>query len=184
MIHTRTLHLSNYLPAWGDAIAAWVMSDQDLRWLAPGTVPPLTGEKITAWKKPGGASLVGFEANAKFPVAYGELNPMQTEANHFWIGHVVVDSSSRGRGVGRLFVRKLLEEAFYRQEARRVSLVVFPENGAAVHCYQRCGFRIVGDERHRFLPGGPRHRLLRLEADSSVFTSKKSPRHTSVSAGR
>ena len=178
------MHLSNYIPIWGNSIAAWATSDQDLRWLAPGTVPPLTGEKITAWKKAGGSSLVGFEAHAKFPVAYGELNPMRSEADHFWIGHVVVDPRSRGRGVGRLFVRKLLEEAFYQQHACRVSLVVFPENRAAMHCYRRCGFRIVGDERHQFLPGGPKHRLLRLEAGPGVLTSNKPQPRTPLSAGR
>ena len=106
----------------------------------PGTLPPLTGEKITAWKKAGGASLVGFEKHSEFPVAYGEINPMRSETDHFWIGHVVVDSQLRGRGVGRRFVRRLLEEAFHKQHARCVSLVVFPENQAAVHCYRRCGF--------------------------------------------
>ncbi len=167
------MHLSNYIPKWGDSIAAWVTSEQDLRWLAPGTLPPLTGDKINAWKKVGGAALVGFERSGELPVAYGELNPMRSEAGHFWIGHVLIDPQKRGLGVGRLFVRKLLEDAFCRQEARRVSLVVFPDNQPAVHCYQKCGFRIVGDESHRFLPGGPRHRLLRLEADPSVLNTNK-----------
>ena len=167
------MHLTSYTPIWGNSIAGWVTSEEDLRWLAPGTLPPLTAEKVTAWKKAGGASLVGFEEPSVFPVAYGELNPMQSEAEHFWLGHVVVDSRLRGRGVGRLFVQKLLEQAFSRQHARRVSLVVFPENQPAVHCYRRCGFRIVGEERHRFLPDGERHRLLRLEAGPGTIKSNK-----------
>jgi RimJ/RimL family protein N-acetyltransferase len=173
VVSGNVMHLSNYNTKWGDFIAAWVQSEQDLRWLAPGTLPPLTGEKISAWKKVGGWALVGFERAAVAPVAYGELNPMRSEAGHFWIGHVLIDPQKRGLGVGRLFVHKLLEEAFQRQEARRVSLVVFPDNQAAVHCYQKCGFRIVGDENHRFLPGGPRHRLLRLEAGPGVLHSNK-----------
>lgn len=170
------MHLSNYIPAWGSAIAAWVTTEQDLRWLAPGTLPPLTGEKITAWKKAGGASLVGFGRGSELPIAYGELNPMKSEAGHFWIGHILVDPRLRGCGMGRLFVRKLLEEAFHRREAFRVSLVVFPENRAAIQCYQKCGFRMTGDEKHRFLPGGPRHRLLRFEAEPSVLSSNRQVR--------
>jgi ribosomal protein S18 acetylase RimI-like enzyme len=175
MTRVSNMHLSTYKSAWGSLVAAWVTSEQDLLWLAPGTQGPLTGDKITAWKKVGGASLVGFEAHAKSPVVYGELNPMRSEADHFWIGHVVVDPRSRGRGIGRLFVRKLLEEAFTKQQARRVSLVVFPENRAAVSCYRRCGFCVVGDERHRFQPGGPKHRLLRFEAGPEVLTTQEPP---------
>lgn len=178
------MRLTPYTPTWGNLIASWVTSDLDLRWLAPGTVPPLSGEKITAWKKVGGASLVGFEGRSKVPVAYGEVNPMRTEAGHFWIGHIVVDPALRGCGLGRLFVHKLLEEAFHKQKAGRVSLVVFPENRAAVHCYERCGFRIVGDERHRFLPGGARHRLLRLEADPGVLTSYRPKPAASIPVAR
>jgi|CXWL01.1.fsa_nt_gi RimJ/RimL family protein N-acetyltransferase len=178
------MHLTNYLPVWGNSIAAWVHSDQDLRWLAPSTLPPLTGEKINAWRKAGGTSLVGFEKHSKFPVAYGEINPMRSDGGRFWIGHVVVDSQMRGRGVGRRFVRGLLEEAFHEQHARRVSLVVFPENRAAVHCYRHCGFRIVGDEHHQFLPDGPRHRLLRLEAGPGALIPIKPQLRTPLSAGR
>lgn len=161
-----------YLPVWGDLIAAWVKTEQDLHWLAPGTPPPLTGEKITSWKKSGGHSLVGFEKRGKFPVAYGELNPMRTDAAHLWIGHVVVDPQLRNCGIGREFVWGLLEEAFRKEKARRVSLVVFPENKPAVCCYQNCGFHIVGDESHRFQSGGLKYRLLRLEAEPSVLKVK------------
>ncbi len=176
------MHLEPYTPAWGGLIAAWVKSEQDLRWLAPGTEPPLTGEKITAWKKPGGFSLVGFEGRSKYPLAYGELNPMRSDAGHFWIGHVIVDPQLRNCGVGRLFVGRILEVAFYKQRAQRVSLVVFPDNRPAICCYENCGFRIVGDESHRFQTGGPKHRLLRLEADPSALTTNKLSRQRTAVA--
>jgi len=165
------MELQPYNPIWGNLVAGWATSQEDAYWLAPGTVPPLTAEKVTAWKKPGGSSLVGFLEDSPFPVAYGELNPMQSEAAHFWLGHVIVEPALRGQGVGALFVRKILETAFSRQQARRVSLVVFPDNVGAIKCYRNCGFRIVGEEQHRCLPGGPRQRLLRLEANCSTISS-------------
>lgn len=163
------MFIATYKPKWGDIVAQWVTSAEDAKWLAPGTPPPLTAEKVTAWKKSGGSSFVGFMKDYYLPVAYGELNPMRLDSGHYWVGHVIVDPSQRGRGIGRLFVRKLLEDAFHHLHARRVSLVVFPENTGAIRCYVNCGFRVVGEERHRFKPDAELHRLLRLEADPSVL---------------
>lgn len=160
---------------FGDRIASWVRSEEDLRWLAPGTSPPLTSAKIAAWTKPGGEAVLGFEGRSKDPLCYGELNPMRLEADHFWIGHIIVDPNLRGCGIGRQFVQMLLAQASGNHKARKVSLVVFPENQAAIHCYESCGFQLVGDECHRFAVGGPKERLLRFEARPSAFTPGKRP---------
>ena len=174
------MKLVPFTSLFGDLIATWVRCDDDLRWLAPGTLPPLTSEKIVAWKKPGGSAWMGFEGRSKNPVCYGELNPMRLEADHYWIGHVVVDPHLRSCGLGRKFVRLLLAEAFEARGAQKVSLVVFPQNLAAVHCYQSCGFELVGDESHRFTPGGVKERLLRLETRPPEL---RSGRRTAQQAG-
>lgn len=171
--------LAAYKPKWGELVAQWVTTAVDARWLAPGTPPPLTGEKVNAWKKAGGSNYVGFQRNVFHPVAYGELNPMRLDSGHYWIGHVIVDPRVRGQGIGRAFVRKLLEDAFQHFHARRVSLVVFPENAAAIQCYRYCGFRVVGEERHKFKPDGEAQRLLRLEADPTVL-NPLGPLHQTV----
>lgn len=156
---------------FGELIASWVQSDSDLRLLAPGTVPPLTAEKIIGWKKPGGAAYLALEGRLSRPVGYGELNPMRLETRHFWIGHVIVEPLLRNCGIGRQFVRLLLSEAFDRRKAEKVSLVVFPENVSAIHCYESCGFERVGDELHRFASGGRKERLLRFEATAVTFAN-------------
>jgi RimJ/RimL family protein N-acetyltransferase len=169
---------------YGDLIASWVRTDEDLRWLAPGTPPPLTGPKIAGWRKPGGSSLVAFEGRSAYPVCYGELNPMRHEADHYWIGHVIVDPALRSCGIGKAFVRLLLSHAFGTRAARKVSLVVFPDNRAAIHCYESCGFRRVGDESHRFAPGGGPERLLRFEAGPAAIQSRSSSQVRRATAPR
>lgn len=146
------------------AIAGWVSGDRDLRWLAPGTDPPLTPDKVLGWKKPGGHPLALSMGVSNEPIGYAELNPMRGENGHLWLGHLLVRSDVRGRGIGSAFVRTLLDLAFDDLSADRVSLIVFPGNLAAINCYRRNGFKPVSEEYHRFENGGPKHRLLRLEA--------------------
>ncbi len=143
-------------------VAGWVRTDQDLLWLAPSAVPPLTAEKVAAWVKPDGAAYIGCVDNHEVPTAYGEINPMRGQADHVWFGHIIVDPTRRNQGVGRRFILALLELAWSRFAANHVSLVVFPANLGAILCYQRCGFGLVGEEYHRFGNRGLRHRLVRL----------------------
>jgi len=150
-------------------VAKWVRSNEELRFLAPGTQPPLNKEKISGWQLPRGRSYVG-RIDADGPcetegpiVAYGELNLIASERSHLWLGHCIVDPALRRQGVGGRFVTALLEEAFGRLAADKVSLIVFPENGPAIRCYLKAGFEQTGEEWHSFR-GGPNERLLRLEA--------------------
>ncbi len=150
-------------PRYAAVIAQWVESQEELRWLAPSTKGPLTALKVSAWKRAGRRAFMLTADDAPEPVGYGELSPMRADPTHFWIGHVIVRPDQRGRGAGRALVRALLDQSFRQLFAKRVSLVVFPDNKAAIDCYRRVGFRIVAEEFHRFGGRGPAHRLLRLE---------------------
>jgi ribosomal protein S18 acetylase RimI-like enzyme len=58
----------------------------------------------------------------------------------------------------------LLHRAFHLRGARRVSLVVFPENRVAVACYRAAGMHDDAFETHYFPAYRRRARLLRLAA--------------------
>ena len=157
------LRLRPFDPLYAAQISQWVETEEQLRWLAPSTQPPLTAAKVVGWTKPGGeAFLLTREGDAK-PIGYGELNPMRGTVGHLWLGHVVVRPDQRDRGAGQALVRALLDRAFNTLLAGRVSLIVFPDNVAALQCYRRVGFALMGEEYHRFGGAGPKHRLFRLE---------------------
>jgi ribosomal protein S18 acetylase RimI-like enzyme len=78
-----------------------------------------------------------------------------------------VDPRHRGRGLGRQLTRLLLRRAFHRYGAWRVSLVVFPENAAAIASYRAAGMYEDGYERHYFASYSRRKRLLRMVATSA-----------------
>ncbi|MHC4064580.1 MAG: GNAT family N-acetyltransferase [Planctomycetota bacterium] len=159
----RPYRIRPFDPLFGPTVAGWVRDDAELFWLAPSTTSPLTAAKVLGWAKPQGRALLLFPEDESLPCGYAELNPLRGSTSQWWVGHVVVAPSLRGRGVGKLFTRLLMEEAFVDRRVDRLVMVVFPDNEAALHCYRAAGFRVTSRERHRFRPNGPDHVMMRLE---------------------
>lgn len=146
-------------------IAGWVQSDADLLWLAPRTQPPLTAQKIIAWSGPRNTNLLLFSNQHAHPVGYGELNRMKNDPHHYWLGHIIINPDFRRQGIGYVFVKELLTIAFKDHNARRVSLIVFPENESAVKCYKKAGFAPTRTESHTFRTNVAPCRMLRMDID-------------------
>jgi RimJ/RimL family protein N-acetyltransferase len=142
-------------------IATWPFTQRDLYWLAPQTPPPLTPAKILAWQGAGRNGYVLRRPSGAI-VAYGELNLLNGSGGVWWLGHLVVDPRQRGHGYGRELVERLIRRAFDRHGALRVTLVVFPENTAAIGCYRRVGMHEEGTEIHTFTHCGEQRTLVRM----------------------
>jgi RimJ/RimL family protein N-acetyltransferase len=149
---------------WAARLVSWVTSDQELYWLAPKTHPPLTPVSVVAWRGPDHSPYVLLPQAGADPVGYGELNRLTRGIRQYWLGHLVVDPARRGLGYGVELTRRLLREAFEERGAERVTLVVFPQNEAALKCYLSAGMRLDGHETHEFRLYGRRERLVRLVA--------------------
>ena len=165
-------HLLPFQAQFAPQIVGWVADAQELHWLAPSTVPPLTASKVIRWRKPGGrayAYLADSSIGGGVPelLGYVELNRMQSQPGAWWIGHLVVRPDCRGRGVGRSMLDATLEVAFLGLHAGCVCLVVFPENRAAIRCYEGAGFSFVGEEFHHFGHRPGKHRLVRYELEAA-----------------
>lgn len=78
------------------------------------------------------------------------MNRLAGHERTYWLGHLLVDPARRGLGVGRALTERLLRYAFARLNARRVTLVVFPENAVAIACYRAAGLHLDGHESHFF----------------------------------
>jgi RimJ/RimL family protein N-acetyltransferase len=156
------LYLTLFAAAHAPLITTWVQTEQELTWLAPGTEPHLTPEKVTAWGKPGGRRFLFWKAGLPDPLGYAELNNMTERPDQMWIGHFLVSPAHRGNHYGTRFAQTLLTLAFSRLSARDVLLVVFPDNAAAIRCYQRAGMAPMGHERKFFEATGRHHVFLRM----------------------
>lgn len=165
------MYLSAFDPLYAPLVASWVPNDQQATWLAPGTPPPLTAQKVLAWAKPTGRRYLLWEEAADQPIGYAELNDMPNTPGQMWIGHFLVDPMQRRRGCGRRFAQALMTIAFLENAATDVLLVVFPENEAAIRCYRRAGLNAVGYESEFFQATGHRHRFLRMGISVNRFRS-------------
>ena len=150
-------------------VAGWPRDDRELFWLAPKTPPPLTPAKVTAWPGPDGCPLLFRRDGVDEPLGYIELNPMPAQKRHLWMGHCVVPHERRGCGLGRAMVELMLDEAFLRRRADRVSLIVFPDNVRAIRCYRRVGFVDASEQLKHFPTTGRQHRMLRMSIDREQY---------------
>jgi RimJ/RimL family protein N-acetyltransferase len=146
-----------------------VRSEQELTWLAPGTAPPLTPEKVIAWGRANERRFMLWREGTSLPIAYAELNNMPDSSDQMWIGHFLVDPAHRERRNGTRFAQALLACAFQRFGARDVLLVVFPDNTGAIRCYQRAGMTALGHERKRFEATGREHVFLRMGITGATY---------------
>lgn len=161
--------LSPFAPSQADRIVSWVRGPSEAYWLAPRTPPPLTAEKVVDWAGPGREQHVLTDGLDDLPVGYGELNVLQSKRRTYWLGHLIVDPAWRGRGLGCRLTRLLLQRAFRYHAARRVTLVVFPENAAAIAAYRSAGMTADGYELHKFEAYRTRVELLRFVAAPDSF---------------
>jgi RimJ/RimL family protein N-acetyltransferase len=157
--------LEVFQPQWAALVVSWVQDEREAYWLAPKTPPPLTTAEINGWRVAGHEPYVLMPVADRPPIGYGELNTMNGGRRSYWLGHLIVDPAQRGRGCGVQLTKLLLREAFLRRGARRVTLVVFPENRAAVACYRAAGMHDDGYEAHEFAAYRRHEFLLRMAAD-------------------
>ncbi len=156
--------LAGFDPVWAAHVVSWVRDPQEAYWLAPKTPPPLTADRLSAWRATGNEAFLLLEPGRAEPLAYGELNRLSNARREYWLGHLIVDPAARGQGLGVQLTRLLLREAFEQRGARRVTLVVFPDNVAAVRCYRLAGMYEDGVEWHAFPAYNRRECLLRFAA--------------------
>ncbi len=133
-----------------DVIASWAGDPLEAFWLAPRTAPPLSPAKVIGWGGYGREQLILDHPDQPAPVGYGEVNILPGAPGEYWLGHLVIDPNWRGRRLGTRLTALLLERAFTRHHAERVSLVVFQDNHAAIKSYRSAGMRDAGFERHYF----------------------------------
>ena len=156
--------LAPFDAAWAERITAWVRTPQETYWLAPKTAPPLTAADLLAWRGPGHTPHLLVVPGRPAPLGYGELNHLDHGRREYWLGHLIVDPTERGQGLGVQLTRLLLTQAFESRGAKRVTLVVFRENEVALRCYRAAGMCDDGYEWHAFPAYDRRECLVRLAA--------------------
>ena len=155
-------YLCDFDAMMASQIATWARDAHELFWLAPSTPPPLTASKVISWLTPDVSAFLFRRDQVAKALGYFELNLMPAQNDHLWLGHCVIAPDYRGCGLGTCMVSLAIEDAFIRRKAESVSLVVFPDNLAAVACYRSVGFVTVGEQIKEFRTAQRPHRMLRM----------------------
>jgi diamine N-acetyltransferase len=106
-----------------------------------------------AYVRAGGVSwapyaIVASEGEAEEMVGFAALAYEPESVDDYWVFHFFIDRRYQGHGYGAAALERLIE--LVRREhprARRLQLVVHPENLPAQRLYTRAGFRATGAER-------------------------------------
>ena len=66
-------------------------------------------------------------------------------------GFIIVDPARRGQGYGKQMIRLVKQMAFDYMDVKKITLGVFEDNDAAIHCYRAAGFwEIHRDEKESY----------------------------------
>ena len=135
-------------------IAGWATSADEARWWGGHTVPwPVDPSIFRAWHEDPDVRPYVLREDGDL-LAYGEVW-VDDDEQEVELGRIIVRPERRGRGVGRLVVGLLLDQA--KKTGYRSAFVrVAAENAAGRACYQAAGFvPVPADERREFNQGQP-----------------------------
>ena len=103
-----------------------------------------------------------------------KLGPIHWVHRSATFGILIGDSKFWGKGIGVEATRLAVEYAFRRLDLRRIDLGVFANHEAAVHCYERVGFKVEGRMRQALFQAGEYRDRLCMGLLRSEYESGKS----------
>jgi len=131
---------SQYLIKWMEDEKTFV------KWCANHLEYPLTYKQCIEYKKKHDDK----EESWIFPALSEEGNiighvlfdKMNFEVSSIHLGHIIVDSTNRGNGIGKEMLKTSLFYAFNILQVDKVTLTVFDNNDIAKSCYTNVGFNV------------------------------------------
>lgn len=125
-------------------VFSWLDSPEVYRIMTCGQAKwPPPSDLVSQWQGDSASSWLLRDVGGE-PLAYGEIwlseNPEESE-----LKHLLVDPSLRGHGIGQTLTRALSAESMENELVSSVVLQVYSDNQAAIACYRKVGFVIVGD---------------------------------------
>lgn len=143
------LRLRPYKPCDAEKILSWIGDECAFRkWSADRFDRyPLTARELNAHYDSFALSDCFFQMTAEDEDGVvGHLILRHPDGNKRLVrfGFVIVDNTKRGKGYGKEMIRLALKFAFEIMKAEKVTIGVFDNNPAALHCYLSSGFHDTG----------------------------------------
>ncbi|HWR11948.1 MAG TPA: GNAT family protein [Rectinemataceae bacterium] len=104
-------------------------------------------------------------------IGYGLLLDRDEYNREASLAITIGDRENRGKGFGQETIRLLLKHAFINLNLESVYLGVFEYNKAAIHVYEKAGFKLVGRRRHAHIVGNRVYDELVMDMVSDEYFS-------------
>jgi RimJ/RimL family protein N-acetyltransferase len=165
--------LDSFDPGQAALVASWAVGDDVVRaWCAvEGDAVP--ADVVAGWSEADDVEAFLFSVDRGGPyVAYGELW-LDEEEGEVELARLLVSPDRRGRGVGRVLVRELVDRArTIHPGLPDVILRVRPENTQAIRAYAAAGFVDVPDDEQATWNEGQRFAYHWMVRPAQVETSR------------
>jgi RimJ/RimL family protein N-acetyltransferase len=130
-----------YTSMYSDLVRSWIDSEECHYSLCLGKGFPPPHDIVESWQKEGIKSYLMYFENK--PVAYAEFwdKPFDLAVE---IAHLLVEPARRSQGYGTRMLELMFDKATERNDIASVHLNLFVQNKAALNCYLKAGFELVG----------------------------------------
>ncbi|MFD2328174.1 GNAT family N-acetyltransferase [Cohnella sp. GCM10020058] len=123
-----------------DTICTFPQSEEELFYVSPRFVFPLTPEQIMNLVKDRFDPTVIVDSDTQEVVAYANLYKGE-EDRSFWLGNVIVSPDYRGKGASQYLLNVMLEKAKVNLGASQLNLACHSTNARGLAFYSKFGFK-------------------------------------------
>ncbi len=134
-----------YSAEYSQVVRSWIESEETYFNVCRGKEYPPPDELVDSWQRTDVSSYLLFSDNR--PVAYAELWVRPNE-RAVEINHLVVDPYKRQQGYGTKMLELLYQRGAERANITRVIVNLYNDSEAALGCYLKAGFELLGTASH------------------------------------
>lgn len=103
----------------------------------------------------------------EIPIGFAEITPVNRNFEKGVLSRLILDPAYRGKGLGKLAVKAILDYGFGKMSLNEIWLIVYKENQRARKCYETCGFQV---QNPLIRPGRPEALEMCVKAPSFMWT--------------
>jgi RimJ/RimL family protein N-acetyltransferase len=155
------VRLELYKPSYFGILAGWVTGPAMLlQFAGKDFTYPITQDQLSQYqsKYTDRQFYLGFAGNE--PAFFGEIIPLAGTGPR--LGRLLVgEPTSRGNGLGSLFIRLMTGECVRLHQAKTVELV-WEHNAPAIRCCKRTGFEFIPTDPYVMSDNGVAYKLLKM----------------------
>ncbi len=145
------MHLRPYKSCDAEKIVSWIKDERSFRLWSSDRFGdfPLTADALNSYYSEYRDNDRHLEFTAyddKGICGHMIMRFTDVERKTVRFGFVIVDSERRGQGLGKSMLAMAENYAFDFLGAEKITLGVFENNPAALHCYLAAGFSMIGTE--------------------------------------